>query len=111
MSALIRVCFSHLGAKKTDPVFCISFEIFFVEVAFSLEPYGRALLQAVQLNRKTKVRYLETSLRLRRPVLKVSTALNRTYLLIWFFFFFFQKCFEPYKSATCICMCQLNHQN
>lgn len=93
MSALIRVCFSHLGAKKTDPVFCISFEIFFVEVAFSLEPYGRALLQAVQLNRKTKVRYLETSLRLRRPVLKVSTALNRTYLLIWFFFFFFPKVF------------------
>lgn len=90
MSALISLFFSS-RCQENRPSFLHFLQNFFVEVAFSLEPYGRALLQAVQLNRKTKVRYLETSLRLRRPVLKVSTALNRTYLLIWVFFFFFSK--------------------
>lgn len=90
MSALISLFFSS-RCQENRPSFLHFLRNFFVEVAFSLEPYGRALLQAVQLNRKTKVRYLETSLRLRRPVLKVSTALNRTYLLIWVFFVFFSK--------------------
>lgn len=90
MSALISLFFSS-RCQENRPSFLHFLRNFFVEVAFSLEPYGWALLQAVQLNRKTKVRYLETSLRLRRPVLKVSTALNRTYLLIWVGFFFLKS--------------------
>lgn len=57
---LIKICFSHL----------VFFGDFFVEAAFALEPYGWALLQAVQLNMNTKVRYPETSLRLKRDSLK-----------------------------------------
>lgn len=56
--------------EKNRPSFSLLLGIFFIEAAFAFEPYGWALLQAVQLNMNIKVRYPETSLRLRRDVLK-----------------------------------------
>lgn len=69
-----------------------------------------APLQAVQLNRKIKVRYPETSLRLREgrgrggACFKVPAALNNTHLLIVL------ECFDVVMSqithlcARCMCV-------
>lgn len=56
--------------EKQTQFFLLLHGIFFIEAAFAFEPYGWAVLQAVQLNMNIKVRYPETSLRLRMDVLK-----------------------------------------
>lgn len=62
-------CVTPMLEKNRPRFFAFPWK-FFIEAAFAFEPYGWALLQAVLLNINTKVWYQETSLRLRRDVLK-----------------------------------------
>lgn len=63
------VCLSSVPEKQRTNSFAFPWN-FLVKLLFAFEPYGWALLQAVPPNKNTKVRYPETSLRLRRDILE-----------------------------------------